>query len=51
MRPDDRSRPCDLVVLDFADGGRHFVFDGVITTIFRNMILPKVAMIPGFATK
>ncbi len=51
LRPDDRSRLGDLVVLDFAEGGRHLVFDGVITTVYRNTILSKVAAIPGFATK
>ena len=51
MRPDDRSRPCDLVVLDFADGRRNLVFDGVISTVYRSTILPKVAVILGFATK
>ena len=34
MPPDDRSRPGDLGVLEFADGGRHLVFDGVITTVY-----------------
>jgi hypothetical protein len=51
LRPDDRSPTCDLVVLDFADGGRHFVFDGVISTVYRSTILPKVAVIPRFAAK
>ncbi len=51
LRPDDRSRPCDLVVLDFADGGRHLVLDGVITTFYRSTILSRVAVIPGFAAK
>ena len=51
LRPDDRSRPCDLVVLDFADGGRHLVFDALITTVYKNTILSKVVVIPGFAAK
>ncbi len=33
MRPNDRTRPGDLVVLDFAAGGRHLVFDGAVTTV------------------
>ena len=50
-RPDDMSRPGDLVVLDFAEGGRHMVSDGVVTTFYMNTILSKVTSIPGFATK
>ena len=33
MRPDDYTRPGDLVVLDSAAGGRHLVIDGVVTPI------------------
>jgi hypothetical protein len=52
MIPEDRARPCDLVVLDFAEGGRHLIIDGVVTTVYRNSVLPnKVAAIPGFAVK
>ncbi len=51
LRPDDRSRPGDLVVLHFAEGGQILVFDGFITTVYRNTMLPKVAVIPGFAAK
>ena len=32
MRPEGRTRPGDLVVLDFAEGGRHLIIDGVATT-------------------
>ena len=51
MRPDDRTRPGDLVVLDFANGGRHLIIDGVVTTVYRNSIFSKVASIPGYAAK
>ncbi len=51
MRPDDYTRPGDLVVLDFAAGGRHIVIDGVVATVYRNSVLSKVATIPGFAAK
>ena len=51
MRADDRSRPGDLVVLDFAEGGRHLVIDGVVTIVYRNSVMSKVVMIPGFAAK
>ncbi len=33
MRPNDRTRPGDLEVLDFAEGGRHLVIDGVLTNV------------------
>ena len=51
LRQDDRSRPGDLVVLDFAYGGRHLIIDGVVTTVYMNTILTKVAPILGFAAK
>jgi hypothetical protein len=51
MRSEDRTRPGDLVVLDFAEGGRHLIIDGVVTKVYRNSVLPKVAAIPGFAAK
>jgi hypothetical protein len=41
LRQDDRTRPGDLVVLDFAKGGRHLIIDGVVTTVYRNTILSK----------
>ncbi len=41
LRQDDHSRPGDLVVLDFADGGRHLIIDGVVTTVYMNTILTK----------
>ena len=37
--------------MDFAEGGRHLIIDGVATTAYRNTILQKVATIPGFAAK
>ncbi len=51
MHPDDRTRPGDLMVMDFAEGGRHLIIDGVVTTVYRNSILPKVATIPRYAAK
>ena len=35
MRPEDRTRPGELVVLDFAKGGRHLIIDGDATTVYR----------------
>jgi len=46
MRPEDRTRPSDIVVLDFAEGGRHLSIDGMVTTVYRNSVLHKVAAIP-----
>ncbi len=39
------------MVLDFAEGGRHLVIDGVVTIVYMNYVLSKVAAIPGFAAK
>jgi len=33
LRHDDCFHPGDLAVLDFADGGRHLIIDGVVTTV------------------
>jgi len=51
LKHDDRTRPRDLVVLDFAEGGRHLIIDGVVTTMNRNTILNKVSAIPEFDAK
>ncbi len=51
MRPDDCTRPGNLVVLDFAEGGSHLVIDGVVTIVYNNSVFSKVAAIPGFVAK
>jgi len=51
LRPSDCTRPCDIVVMDFAKGGQHLIIDGVVTTIYRNSVLSHVAIVPRFATK
>jgi hypothetical protein len=51
LRAADRSRPGDVVALDFFAEGRHLVIDAVMTTVYRNTILEKVATVPGFAAK
>ena len=38
LRP-DRTRPGDVVVLNFYGPGRHLVIDAVISTVYRNTIL------------
>jgi hypothetical protein len=45
-RLDECTRPGDLVVLDFAEGGRHLVIDGVVSGVYRNSVLSKVVAIP-----
>ena len=47
----DATRPGDIVILDFAREGRHLIFDGVITTVYRNAILTKVAGVSRYAMK
>ena len=47
IRP-DRSRPGDVVVLDFYGPGRHVIIDAVISTVYRNTILSATSsLIPG----
>ncbi len=51
LRASDRSRPGDVVALEFFADGRHLVIDAILTTVYKNTILEKVATIPGFAAK
>ena len=51
LRAADRSMPSDVVALDFFADGRHLVVDVVVTTMFKNTMLQKVASIPGYATR
>jgi hypothetical protein len=37
--------------IDFFVEGRHLVIDAVMTTVYMNTVLEKVATIPGFAAK
>ena len=41
----------EVVALDFFADGRHLVIDTVMTTVYRNTVLEKVATIPGYAAK
>ncbi len=47
----DRSRPGDIVVLDFHAPGRHLLLDGVVTSVYRNTRQRETANIPGYAAK
>ena len=51
LRAADSSRPGDVVALDFFADGRHLVIDAVMTIVYRNATLEKVATVPGFAAK
>ena len=51
LRTTGASRPRDVGVLDFFAEGRNLVVDAVVTTVYRNTILQKVAFVPGYATK
>ncbi len=51
LRAANRSRPRDIVALDFVANGRHLVIDAVMTTVYRNTVLNKVATIPRYAAK
>ncbi len=43
LRAADRSRPGDVVALDFFADGRHLVIDAVMTIVYRNKVLKQVA--------
>ena len=47
----DRSRPGNVVVLDFYGLGRHLVIDAVISTVYRNTIFSATSLIPGHMAK
>ncbi len=47
LRAADRSRPGDVLALDFFADDRHLVIDAVVTTVYKNIVLEKVATIPG----
>ena len=47
----DATRLADIVILDFAAEGGHLIFDGVVTIIYRNSILTRVAAVSRYATK
>jgi len=51
LRAAYRSRPGDVVSLDFFADGRHLVIDDVMTTVYMNTVLEKVATVPGYAAK
>ena len=51
LRDGDDTRPGDLIVLDFTAPGRHLILDGVVTTVYMNSIMSRVATVPEFAAR
>ena len=51
LRASDRSRPGDVVVLDFFADGRHLVIDAVMTTMYMNNVMEKIVTVSSLAAK
>ena len=51
LRPKNATRPGNIVMLDFVAERRHLIFDDVVTTVYRNGILTRVAAVPMSAAK
>ena len=49
LRASDRSRPGDVVVLDFYGPDHHLVIDASVTSIYRNSVLVQCSKVPGYA--
>ncbi len=47
----DKTRPGDIVVLDYRAPGRHLLLDGVVTTVYKNTRQRETGEIPGYAAK
>ena len=47
----DKTRPGDIVVLDFYAPGRHLLLDRVVTTVYMNSRLRETIEVPGYAAK
>jgi hypothetical protein len=51
LRTGDATRPRDLVGMDFNTVGKHLTIDGVVTTVYMNSLLSRVAVVPGFVAE
>jgi hypothetical protein len=51
LRATNRSRPGDVVALDFFADGRHLFIDAVLTTVYMNTFMEKVVTVLGFEAK
>ena len=47
----DKTRPGDIVVLDFYAPGRRLLLDGVVTTVYMNTRLWETTEVPRYAAK
>ena len=48
---EDKTRPWDIVVLDYHAPGKHLMLDGVVTTVYRITRQRETRNIPGYAAK
>jgi hypothetical protein len=51
LRKMDKNKPGEVVVFDFFANGCHLVVDAVVTSVYRNYALSRIAAIPGYAAK
>ena len=51
LRQGDKTRPGDVVWLNFLGPGQHLLIDVSITGVYRDAVLKDVCRIPGFAAK
>jgi len=48
---EDKTRPCDIVVLDYYTLGHRLLLDGMATTACRNTRHRETGKIPGYTAK
>ena len=48
---DNKTRPGDVVWLNFLGPGQHLLIDVPITGVYRDAVLDDVSRVPGFAAK
>ena len=51
LRQGDKTRPGDVVWLNFLGPGQHLLIDLSITGVYRDAVLDDVSRVPGFAAK
>ena len=51
LRQGDKTRPGDVIWLNFLGPGQHLLIDVSITGVYRDAVLKDVCRIPGFAAK
>jgi hypothetical protein len=50
LRDGEATRPGDMVVLNFTDPCQHLILDGVVTTVYMNSFLSRVAVVIAIVT-